>query len=78
MLWSAVFGEMNRRSAICCVVRSRAASDGRGVGLHHNTGTRNGKRLDTDCCIVSTPEDGRVVEGREHFYDLAKGDDFWS
>jgi ketosteroid isomerase-like protein len=54
------------------------SGDGRVVGLHHNSGMRSGRRLDTDCCIVFTLEDGRIVEGREHFYDLANWDSFWS
>ncbi len=54
------------------------SGNGRVVGLHHNSGTRNGKQLDTDCCIVFTLKDGRIVEGREHFYDLANWDSFWS
>ena len=54
------------------------SDDGRVVGLHHNTGERNGKRLDTGCCIVFEVEDGRIVDGREHFFDLANWDDFWS
>jgi ketosteroid isomerase-like protein len=29
-------------------------AEGRVVGFHHNSGERNGKRLDTDCCIVSS------------------------
>jgi uncharacterized protein len=54
------------------------SASGRVVGLHHNSGMRNGKQLDTDCCIVFTLEDGRIVEGREHFYDQANWDSFWS
>jgi ketosteroid isomerase-like protein len=52
--------------------------DGRVVGLHHNTGQRNGKQLDTACCIVFELEDGRVVSGTEHFLDLYNWDAFWS
>lgn len=52
--------------------------DGRVIGLHHNSGERNGRRLDVDCCIVFQVENGRVVSGREHFYDLGSWDDFWS
>ena len=55
-----------------------ASPDGRVVGLHHNTGERNGKQLDTDCCIVFDLQDGRVTSGREHFYDLDNWDSFWS
>lgn len=54
------------------------SGDGRVVGLHHNSGERNGKRLDTDCCIVFEVEGGRIISGREHFFDLANWDDFWS
>lgn len=52
--------------------------DGRVIGLHHNSGERNGKRLDTDCCIVFEVEHGRVLSGREYFLDLHDWDDFWS
>jgi ketosteroid isomerase-like protein len=52
--------------------------DGRVVGLHRNVGTRNGKQLDTDCCIVFEVEGGKVRSGVEHFFDLANWDQFWS
>lgn len=52
--------------------------DGRVIGLHHNSGERNGKRLDTDCCIVFEFANGRVISGREYFFDLLNWDDFWS
>lgn len=52
--------------------------DGRVIGLHHNSGMRNGKQLDTDCCIVFEVEDGRITSGVEHFLDLHNWDDFWS
>jgi ketosteroid isomerase-like protein len=52
--------------------------DGRVVGLHHNSGVRDGRQLDTDCCIVFEVEGGRVTSGREHFYDLHDWDQFWS
>lgn len=54
------------------------ADDGRVVGLHHNTAERNGKRLDTDCCIVFEIAEGRIVSGREHFSDQENWDTFWS
>jgi uncharacterized protein len=54
------------------------ADDGRVIGLHHNSAERNGKRLDTDCCIVFEIENGRVISGREHFFDLHNWDEFWS
>jgi ketosteroid isomerase-like protein len=53
-------------------------NDGRVIGLHHNSAERNGKRLDTDCCIVFDVENGRITSGREHFYDLGNWDQFWS
>jgi ketosteroid isomerase-like protein len=54
------------------------SEDGRVIGLHHNSGERNGKQLDTDCCLVFELENGRVISGREHFFDLANWDGFWS
>jgi ketosteroid isomerase-like protein len=55
-----------------------ADGDGRVVGIHHNSGERNGKQLDVDCCIVFEVADGRIVDGREHFDDLYAWDEFWS
>lgn len=46
--------------------------------MHQNAGQRNGKRLDVGCCIAIKVRNGRVVEGREHFFDLHAWDDFWS
>ena len=41
---------------------------GRPRGRHPtNTGERNGKQLDVDCCIVFELENGRITDGREHF-----------
>ena len=54
------------------------SDNGRVVGIHHNSAERNGKRLDVDCCIVFEVADGRIIEGREHFYDLNAWDEFWS
>ena len=54
------------------------SDDGRVVGVHHNSATRNGKQLEVDCCIVFEFKDGRVMGGREHFYDLYAWDEFWS
>lgn len=54
------------------------SDDGRVVGLHHNVGRRNGKQLDTDCCIVFEIRDGRVISGTEHFLDLHNWDQFWA
>ncbi len=55
-----------------------ASPDGQVVGLHHNSGERNGKQLDTDCCIVFEINNGRIVSGREYFYNLSNWDQFWS
>ncbi len=54
------------------------AEDGRVVGVHHNTAERNGKHLDVDCCLVFEFKEGKVVAGREYFYDLHAWDEFWS
>lgn len=55
-----------------------ADDDGHAVGVHHNSGERNGKQLDVDCCLSFEVRDGKVVSGREHFYDLNAWDEFWS
>jgi ketosteroid isomerase-like protein len=55
-----------------------ADDDGHAVGIHHNTGMRNGKRLNVLCCIVFEIKDNRAVSGREFFYDLNAWDAFWS
>lgn len=55
-----------------------ADDDGHVVGIHHNSGERNGKQLDVDCCLVFELKDGRLTDGREHFYDLNAWDEFWS
>ncbi|HET9978264.1 MAG TPA: nuclear transport factor 2 family protein [Burkholderiaceae bacterium] len=55
-----------------------AGGDGQVVGLHHNSGVRNGRRLEVDCCIEFEVRDGRIVRGREHFFDLHAWDAFWA
>jgi ketosteroid isomerase-like protein len=52
--------------------------DGRVVGIHHSVADRAGRHLDVYCCIVFELENGRIVDGREHFYDLEAWDEFWS
>lgn len=52
--------------------------DGRVIGVHHNSATRNGKQLDVDCCLVFELRDGRVTDGREYFYDLHAWEEFWA
>ena len=52
--------------------------DGRVIGLHHNRGARNGKQLDTDCCIVFEVEACRIISGVELFHDLHNWDEFWA
>ena len=52
--------------------------DGKVIGIHHNLGERDGKELDVYCCIVFEVANGRIVDGCEHFDDLATWDEFWS
>ncbi|MCK7492276.1 MAG: hypothetical protein MZW92_12260 [Comamonadaceae bacterium] len=52
--------------------------DGRVVGLHRNTATRNGKQLDVACRLSFELKDGRVTDGREHIYDLYAWEEFWA
>ncbi len=55
-----------------------ATTDGKVVAIHHNSGTRNGKTLNTDCCIEFDFKDGLLISGREYFFDLYNWDEFWS
>jgi ketosteroid isomerase-like protein len=52
--------------------------DGRVIAIQHNVAERDGKHLDVYCCVVFELEDGRIVNGREHVYDLPAWDEFWS
>jgi ketosteroid isomerase-like protein len=52
--------------------------DDHAVGVHRVTAERNGKQLAVDCCLFFELADGRVVHGREHFFDLNAWDEFWS
>ena len=52
--------------------------EGRVIGVHRNTGVRNGKQLDVYCCLAFEIEEGKVVDGREYFYELEAWDAFWS
>ena len=54
------------------------SDDGRVIGVHHNGAERAGKHLDVGCCIVFEFKDGRIIHGREHFFDLYAWDEFWS
>lgn len=54
------------------------SEDGGVVSLHRNTGERNGRTLDVLCCIVFEVRDGRILSGREHFFDLYAWDAFWA
>ncbi len=55
-----------------------ADEDGRVIGVHHNSAEREGKQLDVGCCIFFQVKDGRITDGREHFFDLHAWDEFWS
>ena len=54
------------------------SDDGRVIGIHHNTGERNGKKLDVECCIVFEIKNGQIYSGKEFFFDLNNWDEFWS
>ena len=54
------------------------SDDGRVIGVHRNSAERDGKRLDVGVCLTFELKDGRVVDGRDHFFDLYAWDEFWS
>lgn len=80
----AVFAQFGRyvgetQGTFKAILREVLRSDsGRVVGIHQNTAKRNGKELDTSCCIVFELKNGRIIDGREHFFDLHNWDAFWS
>lgn len=55
-----------------------ADADGRVIGVHRNTAMRGGKALDSMCCITFQMKDGKVISGKEHFFDLYNWDQFWA
>ena len=55
-----------------------ADANGCVVGVHRNTGARQGRTLDTMCCIVFQVKEGRIMSGKEHFFDLYNWDAFWA
>lgn len=55
-----------------------ADAEGRVVGVHRNTGRRDGKALDSMCCLTFQVRDGKIASGKEHFFDLYNWDRFWS
>lgn len=80
---SPLAGDVVGREAVCGTFRAdlkRVLTDegGRVIGIHHNVVERDGKHLDVYCCVVFELERGRIVDGREHFYDLRAWDEFWS
>jgi ketosteroid isomerase-like protein len=80
----AVFARLGRYAAEtggtfrADLMRVLTDEDGRVVGIHHSVAERHGRNLDVYCCIVFELQNGRIVDGREHFYDLDAWDEFWS
>jgi uncharacterized protein len=52
--------------------------DGTVIGIHRNTAERDGKSLDVRCCLVFELREGRLVSGREYFFELDAWDAFWA
>jgi uncharacterized protein len=77
----AYFGELGRQTVgtfRADLQHLAGDDDGYVIAIHHNSGDRDGKHLEVDCCIVFELMDGRITEGREHFNDLYAWDEFWS
>jgi ketosteroid isomerase-like protein len=76
----AYFGQLGgeTRGTFQASLQHLLPGDGLVVGIHHNSGERNGKHLDVDCCLVLQLKDGRVTDGREYFGELYAWDEFWS
>jgi uncharacterized protein len=74
----ARYGGETRGTFTAALSQVLAGDGGRVVGLHHSSGVRNGRRLGVDCCVEFELHDGRIVRGREHFFDLHAWDAFWA
>jgi ketosteroid isomerase-like protein len=80
----AVFGQFGRFAGgtggtfKAALQQLSSSEDGRVIGVHHNSAERDGKHLDVGCCLVFELKDGRVIDGREHFFDLYAWDERWS
>ncbi len=57
-----------------------AATDdeGHALGVCHGDGQREHKQLDVDSCLIVQVDDGRIVDGKEYFFDLYAWDHFWT
>jgi uncharacterized protein len=80
----AVFGQFGRYGGETAgtfhaeVLQVCEGADGSVVGIHRNTGMRNGKKLDVMCCILFEVRNGQLVSGKEHFFDLYAWEEFWA
>ena len=54
------------------------SDDGRAIGVYLCSAERDGKRLDLGCCAALHLRNGRIISGREHFFNLYAWDAFWS
>ena len=91
---SSIAGSRRGRDAVCSHFRrycgetagtfranlliALESEDGRVVTVHHNSAERPGRELEVICCVVFELDNGRILIGREHFYDLYAWDMFWS
>jgi len=48
------------------------------IGIHRSGAERAGRRLDVYRCTVFELENGLIVDGREHIFDLQAWDECWS
>ena len=55
-----------------------ADESGRAVGIHRNTARRNGRTLDTECCITFGLRNGRIAAGKEHIFNFQNWERFWA
>lgn len=55
-----------------------ADDDGHALGPYHCAGQRDHKQLDVDCCMVVEIKHGKIIDGRQYFFDLYAWDQFWA
>ncbi len=74
------FGQLGERSGgtFQATLEDVFANDERGVGLHHATGTREGRTLDTHEVLVFRFRGDKASEAQSYSQDQQAEDQFWS
>jgi ketosteroid isomerase-like protein len=72
------FGSETQGTVRVNLLHVAESEDGRVVGVHQAVAQRNGKKLDVLTCLVFDIRNGKLMDAREHVYDLYAFDAFWA